>query len=106
MYRVCTLEEYDATTETLKISVPFFFRVYQDALDSTDEHGIKGAIAFFHASIANEKNTAAVELANRILSGIIRRGVTNSDAQIREQSRRNSKEKNGGKSKGKAAPSP
>lgn len=72
IYRLLAFSKYDAETEQMTISTPFFFALKRHA------QRLKGPQIhrFLHSSVANEKNRAAVELASRIIGGIVRRGNT------------------------------
>ena len=74
-YRVLTFESYDKGSETMTISTPYLFR--QKAIAEQRATGQKHPQLnrLMHSSVVNEPNRAAVELANRILTGIVTRGV-------------------------------
>lgn len=80
-YRLCVIEEYNKQTECLKISSPYFFKL-REMMQLNAKDNKHGATSLFHANIANETNWAAVQLANRILATIVRRGITHSDFDI------------------------
>lgn len=77
-YRLCVIEQYDAEKELLYVSSPFFFKLREIIALQADRHS--ALTTLFHADVANERNWAAVELANRILAGIVRRGITRPDS--------------------------
>ena len=74
-YRVLTFVSYDKDSETMTISVPYFYR--HKAITEQRATGQKHPQLnrLMHSSAVNEPNRAAVELANRILTGIVKRGV-------------------------------
>lgn len=78
-YRVLTFESYDKDSETMTISTPYCFRL-KAILKAIAEQRATGQKhpqlnRLMHSSVVNEPNRAAVELANRILTGIVKRGV-------------------------------
>lgn len=78
-YRVLTFESYDKGSDTMKLSTPYFFRL-KAILKAIAEQRATGQKhpqlnRLMHSSVVNEPNRAAVELANRILTGIVTRGV-------------------------------
>ena len=78
-YRLLTFESYDKGSETMTISIPYFFRLTA-ILKAIAEQRATGQKhpqlnRLMHSSVVNEPNRAAVELANRILTGIVTRGV-------------------------------
>lgn len=100
-YRLCTIDKYDKESEVLYISSPLFFHFKRKAQEKENPLLLT---TLFKANIATERNTAAVELANRILAGIVRRGVTKPDAATYKSKRKPTKrtttktDKNGAKS--------
>ena len=76
-YRLCVIESYDAEKQLLYVSSPFFFKTREILASANEPH--RQLTTLFHADVANERNLAAVELANCILSGVVRRGVSKSD---------------------------
>ena len=74
-YRLLTFESYDKDSETMTISIPYFFRL--KAIEEQRATGQKHPQLnrLMHSTVVNEPNRAAVELANRILTGIVKRGV-------------------------------
>ena len=78
-YRVLTFVSYDKGSETMTISTPYCFRL-KAILKAIAEQRATGQKhpqlnRLMHSSAVNEPNRAAVELANRILTGIVTRGV-------------------------------
>lgn len=74
-YRVLTFVSYDKGSETMKISPPYFFRLKAIAEQRATGQKHPQLNRLMHSSAVNEPNRAAVELANRILTGIVKRGV-------------------------------
>lgn len=78
-YRVLTFKSYDKGSETMTISTPYLFRhkAIRKAIEEQRATGQKHPQLnrLMHSSAVNEPNWAAVELANRILTGIVTRGV-------------------------------
>ena len=74
-YRVATFLSYDRESETVTFSTPYLFAVIEAAEQRANERNHPQYNRLFHSNIANEVKPAAVELANRILSGIERRGI-------------------------------
>lgn len=77
-YRVLTFVSYDKVSEIMTISTPYLFRL--KAIKAIAEQRATGQKhpqlnRLMHSSAVNEPNRAAVELANRILTGIVTRGV-------------------------------
>ena len=72
IYRLLAFESYDAETETMTITTPYLFTLKRHA------QRLKGPQLhrYLHGSVANEPNHAAVELASRIIGGVVRRGNT------------------------------
>lgn len=73
-YRVLALLEYDAESETATFAAPYIFKIKEMAEDERPHHSAYNKL--FHADIINEPNKAAVELANRLLNGVLRLGNT------------------------------
>lgn len=72
-YRVLAFESYDKGSDTMTISTPYLYKVKANSEQNADkEH--KRLNRLLHSSAANEANWAAVELANRILTGLVTRG--------------------------------
>lgn len=72
-YRVLSLQAYDPETETITISAPYIKRQYDIARAKALGHSPLNRL--FHASVVSTKNQAALELANRLLSGLKRLGL-------------------------------
>lgn len=72
-YRVLTFESYDKSSDTMTISTPYLYRLKAIAEQRAAEHPQLNRL--LHSAVVNEPNRAAVELANRILTGIVNRGV-------------------------------
>ena len=74
-YRVAAFQSYDSASETVTITTPYLFAVRRIAEAAAEKEKGKPTLnKLFHGDIATEQNWAAVELANRILSGVERRG--------------------------------
>lgn len=74
-YRVLTFGSYDKGSETMTISAPYFYRLKAIAEQRATGQKHPQLNRLMHSSVVNEPNRAAVELANRILTGIVTRGV-------------------------------
>ena len=74
-YRFLTFVSYDKDSETMTISTPYFFRLKAIAKQRATGQKHPQLNRLMHSSAVNEPNRAAVELANRILTGIVKRGV-------------------------------
>ena len=70
-YRIMALLSYDEETEVAKIATPYLFRLAE--IKDTRLNRL------LHPDVINEKDEAAVELASRILNGLLRRGRTRPD---------------------------
>lgn len=71
-YRVLTFHQYDPESETMTISAPYITKLLEIANNKNLSHSPLNQL--FHGNVVNERNHAAVELANRILAGLLRRG--------------------------------
>lgn len=67
-YRVLSFSSYDAESDTMTIDAPYLFKI-------KEMEEAKMTNILLHGSIAQESNFAAVELANRILTGLKQRGL-------------------------------
>ena len=74
-YRVLTFVSYDKGSETMTISAPYFYRLKAITEQRATGQKHPQLNRLMHSSAVNEPNRAAVELANRILTGIVKRGV-------------------------------
>ena len=74
-YRVLTFESYDKGSDTMTISTPYLYRLKAIAEQMATGQKHPQLNRLLHSSVVNEPNRAAVELANRILTGIVTRGV-------------------------------
>lgn len=73
-YRVLSFQEYNAESETAIFSAPYLFKLKEMAEGERPHHSAYNRL--FHDTIISEPNKAAVELANRILNGVLNRGMT------------------------------
>lgn len=78
-YRVLTFESYDKGSDTMTISTPYLYRLKAIAEQRATEQKHPQLNRLLHSAAANETNWAAVELANRILAGLVTRGGTRPD---------------------------
>ena len=69
LYRALSFVSYDEASETIVISSPFLAKIRRIA--DGKKHPLH---RYLHSSVVNERNQAAVELANRIIIGIVQRG--------------------------------
>lgn len=74
-YRVLTFESYDKGSDTMTISTPYLYRLKAIAEQRATEQKHPQLNRLLHSAVVNEPNRAAVELANRILTGIVNRGI-------------------------------
>ena len=74
-YRVLTFESYDKGSDTMTISAPYLYRLKAIAEQRATEQKHPQLNKLLHSAVVNEPNRAAVELVNRILTGIVNRGV-------------------------------
>ena len=72
-YRAASFVSYDRDSETARIATPFIFKIlgYAESLEA--HHSPLNRL--LHSNVGNEPNHAAVELANRILTGVLQRGT-------------------------------
>lgn len=73
-HRVLTWQDYDKESDTITLTAPYFFKLKEMAEREKPHYANYNEL--FHGSIFNEPNKAAVELANRILIGVLGRGET------------------------------
>lgn len=71
-YRVLSFKSYDAESETVEVSAPYLFKAFEMAQALQGKHSNFNKL--LRAEAINEQNTAAVEIANRILTGLLTRG--------------------------------
>lgn len=71
-YRLLTFAGYHKESETMTVSTPYLFRLKAIAEQRATGPQLNRLL---HSTVVNEPNRAAVELANRILTGIVTRGV-------------------------------
>ena len=74
-YRVLTFEIYDKNSDTMTISTPYLYRLKAIAEQKATDQKHPQLNRLLHSTVVNEPNRAAVELANRILTGIVNRGI-------------------------------
>lgn len=74
-YRVLTFESYDKGSETMNVSTPYLYRLKAIAAQRSTDLKHPQLNRLLHGAVVSEPNRAAVELANRILTGIVTRGV-------------------------------
>ena len=74
IYRVLSFQSYDPESETVTFSAPYLFKLKEMAETQRPHHSVYNKL--FHGDIMTEPNKAAVELANRILNGVLIRGIT------------------------------
>lgn len=83
-YRLAGFVSYDIQKEELRLSVPAFFKL-KDELQ--ERSGFIPYNRLLHANIATE-NQMAVELANRILNGVLQRGTIPDVATYNKETRK------------------
>lgn len=70
-WRLAAFHSYDPESDTLTFSAPYLYELRKaEALQQG-----KALNQLLHGSVVNEPNRAAVELANRILDGLLQRGT-------------------------------
>lgn len=74
-YRVLTFESYDKGSETMNVSTPYLYRLKAIAAQRSTDLKRPQLNRLLHGAVVSEPNRAAVELASRILTGIVNRGV-------------------------------
>ncbi|WP_298069771.1 hypothetical protein [uncultured Mailhella sp.] len=74
-YRLLTFISYEADSETLTVSTPYLFKLKALSESAGGAGGRPALNRLLRGEVVNEPNRAAVELANRILYGIVRRGI-------------------------------
>lgn len=90
-YRLATVGGYEKTTETFTIYCPYLF----ECIRQTDKSRF---LRLIHQDIANETNTAAVEVVCEIARGLITRGSTTPDAATYNRDFREPEQTEGGES--------
>ena len=73
LYQVVGFHNYDEQREFIYLSIPYMFALVEYAKIHATKHG--AVVALFHANIMNS-NPLAVEVANRIMMGVVLRGVS------------------------------
>lgn len=73
-YATMSFKKYDPESDTATISLPYFFRMKEKFDELSGK--VKPVHRLLHPDVTNESNWAAVELANRIIQGIVERGTT------------------------------
>lgn len=96
-YKLISVLAYNPETEVLHFSSPYLQQLI-GALVQKEEAQINGGKKYYlwncdllHASAANERNPAAVEMATRILVGVQQRGLT-PDAKLKQNKNRRGKD--------------
>ncbi|MEE3451139.1 MAG: hypothetical protein VZR27_10705 [Acutalibacteraceae bacterium] len=74
-HRVLAFQKYDKESETMTVTAPYFYRLKEIVMQRMTDTNNRQLHQLFHSDVANEPNYAAVELAARILRGIVIRGV-------------------------------
>lgn len=74
-YRVLTFESYEKGSETMNVSTPYIYRLKAIAAQRSTDLKRPQLNRLLHGAVVSEPNRAAVELASRILTGIVNRGV-------------------------------
>lgn len=74
-YRVLTFKSYEKGSETMNVSTPYLYRLKAIAAQRSTDLKRPQLNRLLHGAVVSEPNRAAVELANRILTGIVTRGV-------------------------------
>lgn len=74
-YRVLSFTSYEKESETMTISAPYIFKLAEIANNQAIEAKRSQLNQLLHGNVVNEPNSAAVELASCILTGVLRRGT-------------------------------
>lgn len=74
LYRMISIEEYDLRSDVMTIRAPAFFKMLENISSRIVKHGQFNH--YFHGSVANEENTAAVELAQYLGNKLLQMGET------------------------------
>jgi len=88
-YKLMAMHTYDPDTEVFTFQSPYLQQLVNDLKEKEDTKLTGGDRYYYwqsdllHASAANERNRAALEMATRILQGVQRRGTT-PDAKLPE----------------------
>lgn len=88
-YSIARFISWDENSEIAYISIPYELKLIEMMNQAKENHAISN---IFHANILAEPK-AAVELANRIATGVIERGVTRSQDETYKSKERPQKEK-------------
>ncbi len=75
IYRVLSFSSYDEESDTVTINTPYIFKALNIALANKKDKEALPFNSLFHPDIIQEKNKAAVEVANRIIVGLLQRGI-------------------------------
>lgn len=73
-YRLLAFKEYNPESDTITVTAPFIFKCLNMAIEAAKGREPLKMNRLFRSSAGNE-NSAAIELANRILTGLLRRGA-------------------------------
>lgn len=71
-YRMMFIESYDPRSDVMTIRAPGFFKILENISSRSVKHGQFNH--YFHGSVANEENTAAVELAQYLGNKMLQMG--------------------------------
>lgn len=71
-YRMMFIESYDPQSDVMTVRAPAFFRILENISSRTPQHGQFNY--YFHGSVANEENTAAVEVAQYLGNKLLQMG--------------------------------
>lgn len=80
IYRVLAFSRYDVESETMWISTPYIYEIMRRAQRSDKAYKHR----YLHGSVMNERSDAAVEVANAIICGVVRRGTLTDKSQGRK----------------------
>lgn len=71
-YRMMFIESYDPRSDVMTVRAPAFFKILENISSRSVKHGQFNH--YFHGSVANEENTAAVELAQYLGNKLLQMG--------------------------------
>ena len=74
-YRMMFIESYDPQSDVMTVRAPAFFKILENMAQRAPQHSQFNY--YFHSSVANEENTAAVEVAQYLGSKLLQMGNKN-----------------------------
>lgn len=77
LYLIADFESYDKSIDTMYITAPYFFYLKNKYADNGDNGKVLNRM--LRGNVVTEPNNEAVELANRIITGLLQRGTRTPD---------------------------